>query len=120
MAIVAHGIGPRHPRATRNLSTRWWFWMIIAVALVLMGTAAWVRTRGLAAKAELEAAQAQVSPLKADVAAQKFSTSARSRRMRPRPVISRATRSGGRQRQYRSQARTSQWRANSPRLQTRS
>ena len=39
-----------------------------------MGTAAWVGTRGLAAKAELEAAQAQVSQLKADAAAQKFSS----------------------------------------------
>ena len=74
MAIIAHSIGPRHTRATRNLFTRWWFWLIVAVVLVLVGSAAWIGTRALAAKAELEAAQAQVGQLKADAVAQKFSS----------------------------------------------
>ncbi|TXN28814.1 DUF4012 domain-containing protein [Lacisediminihabitans profunda] len=73
MAITAHGFGPRHTHAARNLLKRWWFWLIIAVVLLLIGTTAWIGTRALAAKSELEAAQTQVGQLKADLAAQKFS-----------------------------------------------
>jgi hypothetical protein len=75
MAIIAHGFGPRHMHpTTTKLFKRWWFWLIIAVMFVLLAAAAWIGVRALGAKSELEAAQAQVSQLKADAVAQKFSS----------------------------------------------
>ena len=59
---------------TTKLIRRWWFWLIIAVVFVLLAAAAWIGVRALGAKSELEAAQAQVSQLKADAVAQKFSS----------------------------------------------
>ena len=74
MAIIAHGFGPRHIHGTSSVFKRWWFWLIIVVVLVLLAVTAWIGVRALGAKSELEAAQAQVSQLKVDVAAQKFSS----------------------------------------------
>jgi hypothetical protein len=75
MAIIAHGIGPRHSyAAATKLFKRWWFWLIVALVCVLLAAAAWIGVRALGAKSELEAAQAQVSQLKADAVAQKFSS----------------------------------------------
>jgi hypothetical protein len=74
MATIAHGIGPRHrPGRRGRLVTRWWFWVVIAVVIVLLGSVAWVGALGLQAKSQLEAAQTQVAQLKSQVAAQKFS-----------------------------------------------
>lgn len=74
MAIIAHGNGPRHQRGRRrSLFVRWWFWAVVGVLLVLLAGAALVGSRVLNAKSELEAAQAQVSQLKTQAAAQKFS-----------------------------------------------
>lgn len=50
----------------------WWVWAVIVGVLVLVGGATWIGLRALAAKSELEAAQAQVSALKVEATAQKF------------------------------------------------
>jgi hypothetical protein len=63
----------RKGRARRKpLRKRWWFWTLIVLVLVLLVVAAygaWVGTRALEAKSELEAAQAKVSELKAQALA---------------------------------------------------
>ena len=58
-----------HPR---TLWHRWWFWAIALVLLIIVFGVAWIGLRALAAKSELEAAQLQVSALKAEAKAQKF------------------------------------------------
>lgn len=73
MAIHAHGIGPRHmPQRGARIWRRWWFWVIIAVFVIAVAAIAWIGSRALAAKAELEAAQVQVGKLKIEASAQKF------------------------------------------------
>jgi hypothetical protein len=73
MAIIAHGIGPHHSFPRRPLWRKWWFWVIIVLVLIVVAAAAWIGLRALAAKSELEAAQAGVSKLKAEATAQNFS-----------------------------------------------
>lgn len=55
-----------HKSATRKrIYKRWWFWVSIAlVLLVLASLAAWIGTRALAAKGELEEAQRLIGTMK--------------------------------------------------------
>jgi len=58
-AIAPRHDGSRHRRRPRRFYQKWWFWLIVVVVLVLIAVAAvaaWVGTRALEAKSELEAA----------------------------------------------------------------
>jgi hypothetical protein len=60
----------RGPR--KRFYTRWWFWLIVGVILVLAALAAyaaWVGTRALEAKDELESAQSEITELRAQALA---------------------------------------------------
>ena len=56
----------------RTFYRKWWFWLIVAVVVVVIGVAgiaAWVGTRALEAKSELEAALPLASDIQAQVLA---------------------------------------------------
>jgi hypothetical protein len=63
---IAHRRIRRNNGRQKRFFTRWWFWLIIVVVvLALVGAyAAWVGSRALAAKEELETAQSLVSEMK--------------------------------------------------------
>ena len=67
MRAQSHTTGPRHTlmRKCRHLVTRWWFWAVIGVAVIVVAGGPWVGVHGLQAKAELESAQTLMTQLKA-------------------------------------------------------
>ena len=67
MRAPSHTLGPRYaliPKRGR-LFTRWWFWSVIGVLVLLLACGSWIGLRGLQAKSELTSAQTLVSQLKA-------------------------------------------------------
>ena len=60
------------PQRGARFWRRWWFWAVIALVVALFGAVAWIGLRALEAKSALEAAQSQVSTLKAQATGQKF------------------------------------------------
>jgi hypothetical protein len=78
MSIDTNAIAPRHESATRHrrrprkFYRKWWFWLIVVVVLIVLviaAVAAWVGTRALEAKSELEAAIPLASQIQEQVLA---------------------------------------------------
>jgi hypothetical protein len=71
-AIAPRHDGSRHRRRPRKFYRKWWFWLLVVVVLVIIAiaaVAAWVGTRALEAKSELESALPLASEIQEKVLA---------------------------------------------------